>query len=72
MIKPETRARVEKLKAAGLGSRTIARKLGISRNTVKEILDPARRQSRRTKRRENTPPQASVLEPYKKHIDAIL
>ena len=72
MIEPETRARVEKLKAAGLGSRTIARKLGISRGAVKEILDPARREKRRARRRENAPPQVSVLEPYKKDVDAIL
>ncbi len=72
MIKPETRDRVKKLRRAGLGSRAIARKLAISRNTVREILEPTLKVRRREKRKESAAPRTSVLEPYKRHIEAIL
>jgi transposase len=72
MIEAEKRARVQKLKEAGLGLRAIARKLGISRNTVREILDPEWKEKRRRKRQEASPPSPSLLEPYKKHVEAIL
>jgi transposase len=72
MIEPETRSRVEKLKAAGLGSRAIARKLGISRNTVREILEPGRGERRRARRKESAPERSLLLEPYRQHLEAIL
>ncbi len=74
MIDSEKRARVRKLKEAGLGLRAIARKLGISRNSVREIFDPSRPEKRRQRRREEAKnaPDPSLLEPYIKHIEAIL
>ena len=72
MIDQETRARVHKLKKTGLGIRAIGRKLGISRNSVREILDPERQKKRTEKHHTEKPQKASILEPYKLHIEAIL
>ena len=74
MIQPETRALVERLRETGLGARAIARKLGLSRNTVRDILDPQRRAKRKRKGAAEEPSagQEQLLDPFKGEIEALL
>jgi transposase len=73
MIQSETRALIVRLKATGLGTRAISRKLGLSRNTVRDILDPERRVRKKTKEPEDTPPASGqLLDPFKGQIEALL
>lgn len=74
MIPQERRRRVERLSQEGYGARRIARVLGISRNTVREILDPGRRKRRRKKRKQETEQEerGSLLDPYKERVRELL
>jgi transposase len=74
MIQPETRALVERLRQTGLGTRAISRKLGLSRNTVRDILDPERRKKQKRKGAAEEPPagQEQLLDPFKGEIEALL
>jgi transposase len=73
MIQSETRALIVRLKASGLGTRAISRKLGLSRNTVRDILDPERRARKKTKEPEDTPvASGQLLDPFKGEIEALL
>ncbi len=74
MIQPETRALIARLREAGHGARAISRKLGLSRNTVRDILDPQRCKKRKMKEAEEKPPAGSgqLLDPFKGEIEALL
>lgn len=74
MIEPQTRALVERLRAAGLGTRAISRKLRLSRNTVRDILDPQRQKRKKAKRaeEERCARREQLLEPFKGEIEALL
>jgi transposase len=74
MIQSETRALIQRLREAGLGARAISRKLGLARNTVRDILDPQRRKRKKTKGVQEEPPAGSeqLLDPFKGEIEALL
>jgi transposase len=75
MISPEKRQRVQALYKAGHGIRWIARQLKLSRNTVREILDPSltkRRQRKKEATRQDDPPKGSPLEPYKGRVQDLV
>lgn len=73
MISDEERKRIQMLRQAGHGIRWIARHLEISRNTVREILEPERAERRRTKLEKERPPKkGSLLDPFRARIDKLL
>jgi transposase len=73
MIQPETRALIATLREAGLGARAISRKLGVARNTVRDILDPERRARKKLKAAKDTPAtRDELLDPFKGEIEALL
>ncbi|MGH9360946.1 MAG: IS21 family transposase [Thermoanaerobaculia bacterium] len=63
-----------KLREAGLGARAISRKLGISRNTVRDALDPERRKKRREKDggAKAPAPIEKLLDGFKGEIEALV
>lgn len=74
MIQSETQALVQRLRETGLGARAISKKLGLARNTVRDILDPDRRARRRERKPPDDPPGASgqLLDPFKGEIEALI
>ena len=76
MIQPETRALIARLREAGLGARAISRKLGLSRNSVRDILDPQRKKKRKAKEADDKhkPPAGGeqLLDRFKGEIEALL
>jgi len=78
MIRADTTRKIEQLRAEGYGIRRIARALQLSRNTVREVLDPTRRKARREKRRAakegegEATKSPSLLAPHEKFIEELL
>ena len=76
MISEQDRKRVATLREAGHGIRWIAKHLKLSRNTVREILDPKRTKERRAKRSAKSstaqPSASTLLSPYHERIDQLL
>lgn len=65
MINQETVVEIHVLKRQGLGIRAIARKLGVSRNTVREYLRNKSRSAGYAKR----PCRGSKLDPFKEYLN---
>ena len=74
MIREDKRKQLRKLREAGHGIRWIARQLRISRNAVREILDPSLRDRRKEKAKTKggSAPQGSLLDPFKERIGELL
>ena len=68
MIPPEKREQVRRFNQAGRGIRWIARHLKMSRETVRDIINPERKK----KRQKTTAKKESILEPYKAEINRLL